>query len=134
MSMSQWWWTVFAAFMGGLVIGGWFTLNLTRKRFDARARRTADELQQKYGSTADQLRAAQVRAQNELDQVRNSFKRQLAAASDEPRASVARAEERLKAAYAEIDRLRAALNAAPDTDHSTLTDGFAATRPMREGL
>jgi hypothetical protein len=134
MSTSNEWFAVFAAFVGGLILGGWFALSLARKRFAARARRTADELQQKYGSTADQLRAAQVRAQNELEQVRNSLKRQLATASDEPRAQAARAEERLKAAYAEIDRLRAALSAAPDTDHSTLTDGFAVTRPMREGL
>jgi hypothetical protein len=128
------WIAVVAAFAAGAFIGGWAALGLARSRFNARARRLSEDLQQKYGSTADQLRAAQVRAQTELEQVRASFKRQLAAAADEPRAATARAEDRLKAAYAEIDRLRGVISAAPDTGNSTLTDGFAVTRPMHEGM
>ena len=81
---------------------------------------------------AEQLRTAQSRAQADLEQSRNVFKRQLAAAAAEPRAALERTEERLKAAYAELDRLRRM--GAPDTGSAELTDGFAATRPMRDGL
>jgi hypothetical protein len=74
-----------------------------------------------------------LRAQTELEQARNSFKRQLAVVADEPRAAAARAEERLRAAYDELDRLRRS-GAPPDTATAELSDGFAATRPMREGM
>jgi hypothetical protein len=95
-------------------------------------RRVTEELQQRNAALAEQLRTAQVRAQADLEQSRNSFKRQLAVMAAEPRVALERAEERLKAAYAELDRLRG--KGAPDTGSAELTDGFAATRPMRDGL
>ena len=76
---------------------------------------------------ASQMRKANDRLQQKF------FKCQLAVAADEPRAAAARAEERLRAACAEMDRLRRG-GKPSDTSSSELTDGFAATRPMREGL
>ena len=122
-----------AALVIGMSAGAWLTLPFTRSRFEARLRRVTEELQQRHAATAEQLRTAQARAQTELEQSRNSFKRQLAAMAAEPRAALERAEDRLKAAYAELDRLRGK-GAEADTGSAELTDGFAATRPMRDGM
>jgi molecular chaperone GrpE (heat shock protein) len=121
-----------AALIAGGVIGGWGAWRFARKRFKTQLRRAIDELQQRNAAMAEQLRTAQARAQADLEQVRSAFKRQLAEMAAEPRAAVERSEERLKAAYAELDRLRR--KSAPDSGPSELTDGFAATRPMRDGL
>jgi hypothetical protein len=101
-------------------------------RFDTQLRHATEELHQRNAAMAEQLRTAQARAHADLEQSRNSFKRQLAVMAAEPRAALERTEERLKAAYAELDRLRG--KGAPDTGSAELTDGFAATRPMRDGL
>ena len=133
MTANAMWILVALAWVLGAAVGGWFALRVARKRFAARLRREVDELQQRYAGTGDQLRAAQVRAQTELEQLRTTFKRQLAAAGDEPRAAQARAEERLQAAYQEIDRLRRS-GVAAAKPKAELSDGFAATRPMNEGM
>jgi multidrug efflux pump subunit AcrA (membrane-fusion protein) len=133
MTSDGWWMLAGLALIVGAVAGGFTALRVARARHTAQLRRATDELQQKFSATIDQLRAAQVRAQTELEQARHSFKRQLDAALEEPRAAAVRAEERLRAAYDEMDRLRRA-GAPPDTGSAELSDGFAATRPMREGL
>ena len=133
MTNNGWWMLVGVALLVGAAASAWLTLRIARLRHAAALRRANDGLQQKFSATIDQLRAAQVRTQTELEQARHSFKRQLAVVADEPRAAVARAEERLRAAYAEMDKMRRA-GAPPDTSTSDLSDGFAATRPMREGL
>ena len=134
MTTNGGWILMMAALVGGTLIGAWSAMLIVRRSFNSRMRRMAEDLRQKHSATADQLRAAQVRAQTELEQVRSSLKRQVASASEEPRAAAARAEERLKAAYAEIDRLRSLATSMPDSLTSELSDGFAATRPMREGM
>ena len=133
MTSNAWWVLAGVALLLGAGGGAWAGLRLARMRFDSRLRRVTEELHQRHAGTADQLRAAQVRAQTELEQARSSFKRQLAVVADEPRAAAARAEERLRAAYDELDRLRRD-GAAPDTHTAELSDGFAPTRPMREGM
>ena len=132
MSTNAWWGLVAAALLIGLIGGAWATLRFTRSRFESRLRRVTEELHQRHAATAEQLRTAQVRAQTELDQSRNSLKRQLAVVAAEPRAALERAEDRLKAAYAELDRLRG--KGPVDSGPAELTDGFAATRPMRDGM
>ena len=67
----------------------------------------------------------------ELEQARVSFKRQLATAAQGPRAATLKAEERLRAAYDEMDRLRRAATRAARAE-SDAPDGFAETRPMPE--
>jgi len=131
MTTNTWWVLLGAALILGAVAGGWGTLYLMRMRFDAQFRRATDELRQRNAAMSEQLRTAQVRSQTELEQARNTFKRQLADLAAEPRIAQERIEARLKAAYAELDRLR---KAGVDTAPTDLTDGFAATRPMREGL
>ena len=132
MSTNGWWSLLGLALVAGVVAGAWATLRFARMRFDKQVRRATDELQQRNAAMAEQLRTAQVRAQAELEQTRNSFKRQLAVMAAEPRVALERTEERLKAAYAELDRLRG--KGAPDTGAAELSDGFAATRPMRDGM
>ncbi len=132
MTTGAWWLLVGVALVFGAVAGGLGTLRIARLRFARQLRRATEDVQQRHVATLDQLRAAQVRAQTELDQSRNSFKRQLAVMAAEPRAALERAEERLKAAYAELDRLRG--KGTPDTGSAELSDGFAATRPMRDGM
>ena len=134
MTSNEWWLLVGAALALGVGLGGGVAMRVLGKRFDARLRRVTDELKQKHAATADKLRAAQAQAQAELEKSRTAFKRQLATMVAEPRAAQERAEERLKAAYAEIDRLRGHTAQPSDTGSSDLADGFAVTRPMREGL
>ena len=133
MTSNGWWMLAGTALLLGAGVGAWLTLRVVHVRHAAQLRRATDEQQRKFSATIDQLRTAQVRAQTELEQARNGFKRQLAAAAEEPRAAAARAEERLRAAYEELDRMRRGAT-PPDTSSANLTDGFAVTRPMRDGL
>jgi len=132
MSTNVWSMLIVVALLVGMAGGSWITLRMARQRFDHQLRRATDDLQQRNATMAEQLRSAQTRAQADLDQARNSFKRQLAVVAAEPRAALDRSEDRLKAAYAELDRLRGKV--AADTAASELTDGFAATRPMHNGM
>jgi hypothetical protein len=127
-------WMMVLTLAAGVVLGGLATWRLTRRGFEARLRRATQEVRAQHAQLIDQLRAAQTRAQAELDQSRTQFKRQLETAGAQPRAAVARAEERLKAAYEELDRLRARLEGPETAPSPDLGDGFAATRPMHSRL
>jgi uncharacterized protein HemX len=116
--------------MLGLATGGWAAMRYASARFETRLRRVTEDLHQRHAAMADQLRAAQTRAQTELEQTRNSFKRQSAVIAAEPRAALQRTEERLKAAYAELDRLRGA--SAAHSGPAMPVDGFALTQPMEK--
>lgn len=131
MTTSTWWMLVGAALFVGAAAGAWATLHVMRVRFNMQLRRATEELRKRDAAMSEQLRTAQVRSQTELEQARNGFKRQLAELSAEPRVALERAEARLKGAYAELDRLR---RAGVDTAPTDLSDGFAATRPMRDDL
>lgn len=117
----------------GAITGSWVTLWLLGARHAAALRRLRDDFQRQSDAVVNQFRVAQLRSQTELEQSRQTFQRQLATATDEPRAAVARAEARLRAAYDEIDRLRRA-QAHETTVPAGLGDGFAATRPMVDGM
>jgi hypothetical protein len=127
------WGLIALALVVGAGLGATLAWRLAQARFKSQLRHTADELQHRHEFTANELRAAQLRAQSELDLARQSFKRQLAAATEGPQAAVLQAEERLRAAYDDIDRLRRlakrAGSAAPQR-----ADGFAATQPMPDEL
>jgi len=132
MSTNGWLILVGAALVLGVAIGGWSALRVATMRFDQQLKRATEDLKQRNAAMADQLRSAQTRSQADLDQARNSFKRQLAVMAAEPNAALERSEKSLKAAYAELDRLRGKV--AADTGPSELGDGFAATRPMHNGM
>lgn len=133
MTTNNWLMALVAALLVGAATGGWAATHIARRRLKTQLRRATEALRQQHSAVADGLRSAQVRAQSELEQARSAFKRQLDTAAAEPRAAAARAEERLLAAYAELDRLRRASSLA-NTGPAELSDGFAATRPMRDGL
>jgi hypothetical protein len=133
MTAEVWWVLIGAALLLGAGVGGLIAFRVLRQRFAAKLRRATEELQRRQVATTEQLRSAQVRAQTELEQTRAAFNRQLAVVAAEPRAAAARAEERLRAAYDELDRLRRGTGTT-ETGPLELGDGFAATRPMREGM
>ena len=133
MTSQGWLILIAAALLLGGAIGAGAAWRLAQRRFAGQLQRATEELQQKHAAVAEQLRTVQARSLAELEQTRSNFKRQLAAASEEPRNAAARAEERLRAAYDELDRLRRAATAV-DSSAADLTDGFAATRPMHDGL
>jgi len=132
MSTNGWWLLASTMVLLGAAAGAWLALRVARRRFDERLRRATEDLLQRNTTMAEQLRTARVRAQTELDQARDGFRRQLAALAAEPGVELERSEQRLKAALAELDRLRG--KAASDSGPGDLTDGFAATRPMYDSL
>ena len=131
MTTDTWLMALVAALLLGAGAGFWGATKLAKRRLKAQVKRAADTLRQQHSVVVDGLRGAQTRAQGELEQSRAGFKRQLDAVAAEPRAAAARAEERLLAAYAELDRLR---RGGGPTSPAELSDGFAATQPMRDGL
>ncbi len=134
MTDNGWWMLIGVplAMALGAAAGGWFTFRTARVSFDARLRREVVELQQQQAATADQLRAERVTAETDLVQARIAFNRQLATAAQESRAAVARIEERLRVTRDDPDGERR--GSPPDTATAELSDGFAATRPMRDGM
>ena len=134
MDTNAGWWLIGTAGVVGAVVGGWVVQRIARFRHGRALLRATEALQKQNAALADQLRAAQARAQGELEHLRQAHKRQLLAAQAEPQAATARAEQRLVAAYEELDRMRRQLAGTANTERSELGDGFAATRPMRDGM
>lgn len=120
------WGLLGAAFALGTVLGGLITVRVMQARFDVKLENAGVELTKRHAVATNELRAAHMRAQGEVEQMRTSFKRQLVAAAEGPRAAVQRAEERLQAAYAELDRMRAASSRAQPAG----THGFAPTEVL----
>lgn len=119
----------------GAAVGWAIAMRVSRANFVAQLRATTDELEHRNASAASELRTVQARAQRELELARLSFKRQLASAGDSPRAAMLDAEERLRAAYDELDRLRRAVppsRPASAKVEKEKSDGFAATLVMPE--
>lgn len=131
MTNNGWWWLLALGLAVGAAVSGWLTLRLSKARNEQALKRATDTLQQQNAKLLDQLRSAQSRTAAELEQLRQSHKRQMTSVDAEPRAAAARAEQSLKAAYAELDRLRGQiLGAAEPTEPVVMADGFAATQPM----
>ncbi len=131
MTAGTWSLAVVAALLLGAGVGFWRATELAKRRLDAQVKRAAETLRQQHTAVVDGLRIVQSRTQAALEQSRASIKRQIDTAVAEPRAAAARSEERLLAAYAELDRLR--LGDEP-SGPAELSDGFAATRALRRGL
>ena len=120
------WGLLGAAIALGTVLGGLIAVRFMQARLDVKLENAGADLTKRHAAATNELRAAHMRAQGELEQMRTSFKRQLVAAAEGPRAAVQRAEERLQAAYAELDRMRAAASRAqPAGAH-----GFAPTEVL----
>jgi len=121
------------ALLAGIGAGWWFALRALRENFNLRLRRAVEGTRQQHLATADKLRAAQAATQTELERLRTSVHRQISVATAEPRAAAARFEDRLRMAYAELDRLRQQLNGPAPNAKSEHSDGFALTQPW-DGL
>jgi uncharacterized protein YneF (UPF0154 family) len=133
MTNGIWWIALVGAIVVGVIVGAWAATHFARRRLKAQVRRATDAVRQQTSAASDSLRAAQARAQTELDQARAAFKRQLETAAAEPRAAALRAEERLKQAYVEIDRLRDKIIGPEPEARPEPPDGFASTQPMLTG-
>ena len=123
-----------AAALGGAALGAWVTFRVLTPRYTQRLNRHMQAYQQQHGGTMDKLRAAHTKARLEIEQQRAVMQRQLAAAVAEQKATAMRLEERLKAAYAELDRLRdhaTPLSAKPGEKGK---HGFASTLPFESDL
>ena len=131
---SGWWWSLGAATALGGVAGAWLMHKVAQFRHSRDLQRATDTLKKQNATLAEQLRSAQARTQIELEQLRQSHKRQRAPAEGASDVAERPAEQRLIAAYDELDRMRGNHSADPDTGSAELSDGFAATRPMRDGM
>lgn len=117
----------------GVAIGWAIAMRVSRMNFVTQLRTTTEQLEQRNSAAANELRTVQTRAQRELELARLSFKRQLASAGDRPRAAMLDAEERLRAAYDELDRLRRSQTPQRQPSaKSEKSDGFATTLVMPE--
>jgi hypothetical protein len=119
----------------GSLCSAWLAHRLWRRRFDRRLREAVDELHAQHTGLLDKYRSAHARLNAELEQQRAGTSRQVAAAVAEPRAALLRLEDRLKRAYAELDRLREGTSSRQTVRPvSEDTQGFAATQPMHNGM
>jgi len=130
MNTTIWLALCIAALLLGAGAGAAAGIRFARRGLKGEIRRAVENVEQKYSASLEQHRAAKVRVQAELDQTRANVKRQVAAAAAEPNAQMQRTEERLKAAYAELDRLRTQINGPDTAGFPDVPDGFALTQPM----
>ena len=121
------------ALLAGAGAGAWIVHRVLRRRFDTKLHEATEALQQQHSVVLDRFRAAHARLHTEHELQRAGTARQIAAATAEPRSTITRLQERLNAAYAELDRIREAAGAKPAP--AKLDDhGFAATQPMHAGM
>ena len=134
MTFEAWIIIVVGATLGGAAFGAWMTQRVLSSRYAARLNRSMQAYQQQSGATMEKLRAAHTKARLEIEQQRAVMQRQVAAAVAEQRATSSRLEERLKVAYAELDRLRdhaTPLSAKPNEKGK---HGFASTLPFESDI
>jgi hypothetical protein len=134
MTADTWIVAVVGAFLAGAGLAWWITQQVLRARFATTLRRTEQALRQQQDAALAKMRADHTSARLELETQRSTLPRQIAAATAEQRATATRLEERLKMAYAELDRLRVQINGPAPSGKPERTDGFANTEPFRPGL
>jgi hypothetical protein len=122
--------TAAAAGMAGLLLGAIGAWRIVSQRAEVRHARLVAAAREQLATSTHNVRATNARLQSELDKERIASQQRLTAGMAEQRASVARLEGQLRFAYAEIDRLSAAVGERPDdTSGPTDASGFALTRP-----
>ena len=131
MPLIGWIAAVAAAVLAGAALGWWVVNRILVRQFKKRLNKATELLRQQHAATDDKLRAAHTRATLELEQLKASIPRQIATAATEARAKIARLEEQLRHAQAELDRLRPKPKASESARRAPeLTNGFAATQPF----
>ena len=128
MPVIGWIGAVVASLVAGAAVGWWFVSRIMTRQFKAKLHRATDALKSQHAATDDRLRAAHTRATLELEQLKAGIPRQIAAATGEARARIARLEEQLKHAHVELDTMRVRLEGAKGDQRDYGTDGFAATQ------
>jgi hypothetical protein len=134
MGSSNFWIIAVVALLGGAILGALLTWNTLNGRFGATVRRMEAELRDKVAAAADKSRVDLLRLQSELAERKTAQAKEIAAAIAEPRSAVVRLEQRLQAAYAELDKLRAQVDPKSVSPLPAPKDGFAATQPMTSKL
>lgn len=117
-----------------MVVGSgatWFMVRRTLSRqFDQKLRRMTEAYRKQHDAVVDTLNASHALARKEFEHQRQSGPRHAAVASADQRASVARMEEQLKAAYAELDKLRLEVKGPAPIGKPEPYNGFADTQPF----
>jgi hypothetical protein len=113
----------------GAGVGAWLVHRQWKRHFEVRLRESTDALQAQHTGLLEKFRAAHAKLHADLEQQRSTA-RLVAAAAAEPRRALLRLEDRLQAAYAELDRLREQSDDMPMYGRADENHGFAATQPM----
>lgn len=134
MTADTWIIAVAVAFLAGAGLAWGITQHVLADRFSTKLRQSEQTMRAQQDAALAKMRADHTSARLEMEAQRSSLPRQIAAATAEQRATATRLEERLKIAYAELDRLRVQINGPAPKGKPDQTDGFANTEPFRPGL
>ena len=121
---------VAAAFFAGAGVAWWTAHRTLSRKFDLKLRRITEVHRKQHEAVVDRLNASHALARKELEHQRSSVPRQVAVASADQRSAVSRLEEQLKAAYAELDRLRLEVKGPAPEGRPRPNNGFADTQPF----
>lgn len=118
------------ALVVGAGVAWWFANRSLNRKLDLKVRQLNEVHRKHHEAVIDKLNASHALARKELEHQRTTMPRQLAAASADQRSTVARLEEQLKVAYAELDRLRLQVNGPAPEGRPAPNQGFADTQPF----
>jgi len=100
--------TMILAIAAALLVGAgascWVVSRSLKRKFDARLHRAVGVMRKQHDAVIDKMNSAHEFAKKELERLRSAPPRPMG--STEQRSALARLEEQLAAAYAELDRLR----------------------------
>ncbi len=109
----------------------WFMARRTlSQQFDQKLRRMTEAYRKQHEAVVDKLNAAHALARKELEHQRQTGPRHGAVMAADQRATVARLEEQLKSAYAELDKLRLEVKGPAPVGQPKPYNGFADTQPF----
>jgi len=143
--------TMILAIAAALLVGAgaswWAATRSLKRKFDARMHHAVGVMRKQHDAVIDKMNSAHEFAKKELERLRSAPPRPMS--STEQRSALARLEEQLAAAYAELDRLRLevkgpaptgrgsrspsqvagaeAAKRSPTPSKQDLTNGFAVT-------
>lgn len=140
--------TAAAALLLGAVTTWWLVRRNLKRKFDLRMHHVVSVMRKQHDAVIDKLSSTHETARKELERLRSAPARPVASA--EQRLAVARLEDQLQVAYAELDRLRLEVKGPAPTGRRSkssahtssaaaaprrlstqeLAHGFAATQPF----
>jgi hypothetical protein len=108
---------------------GWFVRRRLLRSFAVREKRIVAALSEKDAAARAKLCAALERSKHEMEQLRSSISKQIAAAVVSSKTAISRLEGRLQLAYSELDHLRERDGAIP-APMRNLANAFAPTEAL----